>query len=318
MIRLRKIEARDLADYKYWKKPIHAYHKFNGPYFKRQSEEEIKEEITNLKRAFEQGNLNPLPQKRIITNVENELIGEVSWYWKSKETDWLEIGIVIFNDKFWRKGIGYEALKLWIEEVFNDRKEIVRIGLTTWSGNASMMKLAEKIGMKKEAEYQKARIVDGVYYDSVSYGVLREEWYNRTIHHEEQELHKLTQSFFDIFTNKDGQIPDWNRIYEICIPESMIIKKDGTIQEVYDLDSFIRPRRTILSDGTLKEFEEEEVKQETKVIGNIAQRVSLYRKTGIFNGKQFEQYGNKLFQFLKVDGQWKISSVIWEDKIESD
>jgi putative hydrolase of HD superfamily len=39
-----------------------------------------------------------------------------------------------------------------------------------------MIKLAEKLGLKKEAVYRKARIEDGVYYDSISYGFLKEEW----------------------------------------------------------------------------------------------------------------------------------------------
>ena len=39
-----------------------------------------------------------------------------------------------------------------------------------------MMKLAEKIGLRKEAVYRKARIVDNQYYDAVSYGILKEEW----------------------------------------------------------------------------------------------------------------------------------------------
>ena len=73
MIRLRKIEVQDLADYKYWKKPIHAYHKFNGPYFQRQSEEE-KEITTNLKRAFEKGDPNPLIWQ-ILTLVQFILLG---------------------------------------------------------------------------------------------------------------------------------------------------------------------------------------------------------------------------------------------------
>ena len=38
------------------------------------------------------------------------------------------------------------------------------------------MKLAEKLGMKKEAVYRKARIVDNKYYDSLSYGILRQRW----------------------------------------------------------------------------------------------------------------------------------------------
>jgi putative hydrolase of HD superfamily len=51
--------------------------------------------------------------------------------------------------------------------------------MTTWSGNTRMMHLAEKLGFVKEAVYRKARIVNGIYYDSVSYGILREEWYAR-------------------------------------------------------------------------------------------------------------------------------------------
>jgi len=36
--------------------------------------------------------------------------------------------------------------------------------------------LAEKIGLKKEAVYRKARIVNNQYFDSISYGILKEEW----------------------------------------------------------------------------------------------------------------------------------------------
>jgi len=60
--------------------------------------------------------------------------------------------------------------------IFDRHPNIIRIGLTTWSGNERMIKLAEKLGLKKEAVYRKARIVDGVYYDSISYGFLKEEW----------------------------------------------------------------------------------------------------------------------------------------------
>jgi putative hydrolase of HD superfamily len=41
-----------------------------------------------------------------------------------------------------------------------------------------MMRLAEKLGFIKEAVYRKARIVNNEYYDSISYGILKEEWIN--------------------------------------------------------------------------------------------------------------------------------------------
>lgn len=41
-----------------------------------------------------------------------------------------------------------------------------------------MMRLGEKLGMEKEAQIRKVRFWQGQYYDSVKYGVLREEWEN--------------------------------------------------------------------------------------------------------------------------------------------
>lgn len=176
MITLRPLTISDLEKYHHWQLPSHEYHALNGPYFTKKSEAEIQDFIHELKSNFENGTENPLPQKRLIADAANQIIGEVSWSWRSKETLWKEIGIVIFDKNYWSKGIGYQALQMWITELFETHQAIVRLGLTTWSGNIGMIKLAEKLNMKQEAVYRKARIVRGEYYDSVSYGILREEW----------------------------------------------------------------------------------------------------------------------------------------------
>lgn len=173
---LRKLSIEDLEEYKFWKLPIHEYHQFNGPYFKKSNDKEVEVEIQQLQSQFENGNVNPLPFKRLIVNQQNQLLGEVSFYWKSEETNWMELGIVIFSKDNWGKGIGKKALELWIEELFKLNKELVRLGISTWSGNYGMISLAEKVGMIKEAQCRKARIIDGQYYDSISYGILRTEW----------------------------------------------------------------------------------------------------------------------------------------------
>lgn len=175
MITLRDLKLEDIEKYKYWKLPHHKYHLFNGPYFKKDTINDIEKQIKKIKRKLIKGNC-AFENKKMISNKRNEIIGEVSWYWKSKETYWMEIGIVIFNDKFWNKGIGNTALKLWISLIFDTHSEINRLGISTWSGNTGMINLAKKIGMKKEAEYRNARIINGEYFDSVSYGILREEW----------------------------------------------------------------------------------------------------------------------------------------------
>jgi len=69
-------------------------------------------------------------------------------------------------------------LELWIDYLFRECKEIVRLDLRTWSGNKRMIHLSRKLGFKEEARFRKARIVDGNYYDSIGMGLLREEWQN--------------------------------------------------------------------------------------------------------------------------------------------
>ena len=127
-------------------------------------------------------------------------------------------------------------------------------------------------------------------------------------------LDNLTKTFFDIFTNADQKQPDFNQIDKVCIPEALIIKKKGSSEEIYNIATFIEPRRKILTDGTLTNFQEVEIGSEGKIIGSIAQRFSRYQKSGYLNGTYFKEHGNKFFQFIKTEHGWKINSVIWEDE----
>lgn len=172
---LRKIKLEDLDSYYLLNISSKEHHKYNGPYYQKPSNDELKKRIDKIKVELlsEDYQSNSL---MIVDSDNNILIGEVSYYWKSKETLWMEIGIVIFNENYWGCGIGYIALKKWINKLFTDKKNITRLGLSTWSGNVRMIGLANKLGFICEATYRKARIVDGTYYDSVSYGILREEW----------------------------------------------------------------------------------------------------------------------------------------------
>jgi putative hydrolase of HD superfamily len=172
---LRTIETKDLDQYYELNKPTQKFHAYNGPYFKKDTEGELKAKIQVLRSDLLEGKF-PTQKKLIVDKGNGRVIGEVSWYWKSEVTKWKEVGIVIFDEDYWGLGIGYKALKLWVDQVFSTYPDIVRLGLTTWSGNQRMMKLAEKLGFRCEAVYRRARTVNGLYYDSISYGVLREEW----------------------------------------------------------------------------------------------------------------------------------------------
>ena len=172
---LRDLTQADLRAYRQLISPDRAFHQFNGPYFGLPDDAEQDRYIARLKEKLE-SDAPDLKKQLIIDATTDRIVGEVSWYWRSEATNWLEIGILIFNQSDWSKGIGAKALTLWITKLFAEREGLVRIGLTTWSGNKGMMQLAEKLGMRQEACYRRARFWQGEYFDSVSYGVLKEEW----------------------------------------------------------------------------------------------------------------------------------------------
>ncbi len=113
--------------------------------------------------------------RRKVIDVDGNIVGTICFYWEHQPSRWLEVGLAIFDPNYWGKGIGKQALIQWISEIFATQ-EVARVGLTTWSGNIGMIKLAETIGMQQEACLRKVRYYNGVYYDSLRYGVLREEW----------------------------------------------------------------------------------------------------------------------------------------------
>ncbi|MGM9945970.1 MAG: GNAT family N-acetyltransferase [Lysinibacillus sp.] len=107
--------------------------------------------------------------------IDGKIIGTVSYYWEHKPSNWLEMGIGIYNPQYWSGGYGTRALTLWIDHLFNTLP-LVRVGFTTWSGNHRMMKVGEKLGMQMEARLRKCRFYNDTYYDSIRMGILREEW----------------------------------------------------------------------------------------------------------------------------------------------
>jgi len=127
------------------------------------------------------------------------------------------------------------------------------------------------------------------------------------------EINRLTDLFFSVFNNTQ-RAPDLHGLRNIFIPEGIIISNNNDGPLIYNLDSFIEPRIKMLSDGTLTNFREGEVSHDTSIFRNIAQRFSVYEKSGKLNGQDFKAKGRKTIQFIKVSGEWKISSVAWSDQ----
>lgn len=116
---------------------------------------------------------NPLRQ---VIWVDGQMVGSVSARYEDGDLKrWLDVGITVYTSTQWGQGIGRIALSLWVDKLFA-QIDLPHIGLTTWSGNIRMMRLAERLGMQQEARIRQVRYWQGRYYDSVKYGILRSEW----------------------------------------------------------------------------------------------------------------------------------------------
>ena len=176
---LRDWEEQDLQPWLDWHRDSPKWRETDGPYFRDKPIAELEGEI-DIRRSMIRAGMFEIPRNSLMIALKesNQMIGVVSCYWIGRETNWLAAGLDIYDPEYWGKGIGAEALTLWITYLFENYPKIVRLDLQTWSGNTGMMRLAEKLGFKEEARFRKARIVKDQYYDAIGYGILREEWEN--------------------------------------------------------------------------------------------------------------------------------------------
>jgi RimJ/RimL family protein N-acetyltransferase len=88
------------------------------------------------------------------------------------------LGANIGEPEYWGGGYGTDALLLLLDYAF-DTLDMRRVWLITMTLNERVLRQMEKIGFLLEARQRKATIADGVPYDVVVYGLLREEWPGR-------------------------------------------------------------------------------------------------------------------------------------------
>ncbi len=136
------------------------------------------EQEANLRRQFLELYAEELPSPRktaIIARKDNSPFGWVSRYGEDRTPDTWMVGIDICEDDTLNKGLGTEALGLWVDYLFAG-STVHRIGLDTWSFNPRMSRVAEKLGFVPEGVQREALQWGGQWLDFVHFGMLRAEW----------------------------------------------------------------------------------------------------------------------------------------------
>jgi RimJ/RimL family protein N-acetyltransferase len=234
-------------------------------------------------------------------------------YWVVKlKSDNLSIGIITFIkrdylehhdigfaflSKYAKKGYAFEATSTVLNDAINNKNH-QQILATTITENINSIKLLKKLGLSFEKEMEVGKDLLMIY----------------SVRDDNFFINQITKDFFNLFTNTKQRKLELEKINDICLPKTIIVNKSKDKEEIFNIETFISPRKKILSDGTLTEFEEYEINGETKIVNNLAHHFSKYQKKGYLNGKYFEGNGTKFFQYVKTTKGWKINAVIWEDE----
>jgi RimJ/RimL family protein N-acetyltransferase len=117
----------------------------------------------------------PMPSAMIFRLEHNgSLIGEASF----KTIKWInrkaEISILLLP-AYHRLGIGHKVLSRMLQFAFNTLN-FYRLEAEIIEGNVASIQLFKKLGFVQEGVLRKAKYIDGIYYDILRLGLLKEEY----------------------------------------------------------------------------------------------------------------------------------------------
>jgi hypothetical protein len=126
----------------------------------------------------------------------------------------------------------------------------------------------------------------------------------------------VVATFFAAFTSGPDLDDRLDALRAVVLPGAVVVQACGKEPVALDVESFLAPRRALLSGGTLHEFREEEVEGRTDLYGDVAQRWSTYAKTWLAEGERCTGSGSKTLQLVRTAAGWRISALAWDDARE--
>ena len=177
-IDLRDMLESDIEDYVRWFTTQTQWSDADAPWEPIESDEETERNAwREYYEAFKKMPDDVLRQKFEI-EADGKHVGWVSAYLIDENFEWIgqvkegqsvhrAVGIDICESDAWCKGIGTDALRAFVNYYFENGAD--EIYTQTWSGNARMLRCAEKLGFAECDRKVAIREVDGKKYDALTF-----------------------------------------------------------------------------------------------------------------------------------------------------
>jgi hypothetical protein len=126
-------------------------------------------------------------------------------------------------------------------------------------------------------------------------------------------LDALVGAFYSAFDNRGGRVATVEAVTSLFAPQGVIAKRTAAGFEISTPEEFAQPRVALLRGTALVGFHEWETSGDSRIEGDLALRTSRYEKAGTMNGEPYAGKGTKFFNFVRMDGEWRILSLAWAD-----
>jgi RimJ/RimL family protein N-acetyltransferase len=268
-----------------------------------------------LTAKIDQGQLTE-PGSWLVLAIEERnsgrLIGEVLLKWASADHRQGEIGFVVARP-FQGKGYATEAAREVLRLGF-DHLGLHRITAACLDDNDASARSLRRLGFTQEGRFVDELWFKGAWATRRHFALTEQTWRSGGTAAEDQaQIESLIRCFFDAFSSDPGVSDRMAALRAAMLPDARIVRTGGAEPVAYDVDSFLAPRRTMLTDGTLTSFHEEAQSGRLELFGDMAQWFGRYSKHGIRDGKSFDGGGMKSIQFVRTAAGWRISASVWDD-----
>lgn len=240
------------------------------------------------------------------------VIGEVLLKWAGDEHRQGELGFA-FGRAHHGRGLAAEAAAEMLRLGF-DELGLHRITAVCIAENTASARLLERLGFDLEGRLGDTIHVKGQWRTQLLYALREEDWRaGATAAADLAEIRDLVHTFFEAFTSDERVAERLADLPSVLLPEARIVRTCGGEPVSYDVASFIAPRQTLLTDGSLRDFSERADGGRIDLFGDVAHWFGRYSKNGVLAGADYRGSGMKSLQFVRTSAGWRISAAAWDD-----
>lgn len=132
-----------------------------------------------------------------------------------------------------------------------------------------------------------------------------------------KEIELLTHDFYKAISFTNDAYPEVDDVNIMFYGQGVMINNSYADPLNYSVQTFVQELSSQVANSEVEQFVQREVYGVTELFGKIAHRTSVYEYTYADYETNGIPRGLNYIQFVKVDRNWRILSMIWSDENEN-